>query len=89
MLPKGLIAMAGFLFSAKRGRWPQAGWGAESRYGPTKVRDDDRVSRLGPKRWAAPHPALRATFPSKLGKGPRNDWRCVNPLGLAPGIARG
>src|SRR5271166_6762388 len=69
MLFMGLLAVAGFPFSAKRGRWPKAGWGAESRYGPTKVRGDVRAIRLGSNQRATPHPALRATFPSKLGKG--------------------
>ena len=48
---------------------PKAGWGVESRYGPTKVRGDVRAIRLGSNQRATPHPALRATFPSKLGKG--------------------
>ncbi len=35
----------------------RAGWGAESRYDPTKAHDDSRAIRLGRKRWATPHPA--------------------------------
>ena len=63
-----LQAVPGFPFSAKRGRWPKAGWGAESRYGTLHVRADGRAIRLGLKQRATPHPALRATFPSELGK---------------------
>jgi hypothetical protein len=68
----------GASFSAKRGRacpraktrgWPKAGWGAEGRHGPMKVRNDGRSIRLGPKQRTTPHPALRATFPSKWGRG--------------------
>src|SRR5208283_2607038 len=52
------------------GKVPRSGgWGAESRYGSMQVRGDGRAIRLGPKQRATPHPALRATFPSKLGKG--------------------
>ena len=47
----------------------RGGWGVETRYAPTLVRADGRASRLGLKKRAIPHPALRATFPSKLGKG--------------------
>ena len=34
-----------------------------------QVCGDGRAIRPGPKQRTTPHPALRATFPSKLGKG--------------------
>jgi hypothetical protein len=85
MLFMGLLAVAGFPFSAKRGRWPKAGWGAESRYSPTKVRGDGPAIRVGVRQRATPHPALRAPFPSKLGKGSPRDLRCMNTLGTRDG----
>jgi hypothetical protein len=47
----------------------RAGWGVESRYGSMQVRGAGRAIRLASKQRATPHPALRATFPSKLEKG--------------------
>ena len=49
-----LIAMAGFPFSAKRGRWPKAGWGAESRLDRRKFAETVAQSGLG--RSGGPHP---------------------------------
>ena len=44
--------------------------------GPTQVRGDHRAIRPRSKQRATPHPALRATFPSELGKGcPRSRFR--------------
>ena len=43
----------------------------EGRRTPLKARDDIRASRPGVEQRAAPHPALRATFPSGAGEGER------------------
>ncbi len=61
------------------------GWGVESRALGPQVRGNVRASRLASQRRATPHPALRATFPSKLGKGSPRDLRCVNTVGGATG----
>jgi hypothetical protein len=37
-------------------------------------------TRPAPLQRTTPHPALRATFPSKLGKGSPCDLRCVNTV---------
>ena len=65
-------------FSAKRGRWPKAGWGAESRYGPTKVRGDGRAIRLGPNQRATPHPAPQRRFQMCECRS-RQDWEGKSP----------
>ena len=36
-----------------------------------EVRTDGRAIRLASKQRAPPHPALRATFPSRAGEGTR------------------
>src|SRR5271165_139197 len=55
------------------GKAPRSGgWGAESRSGSMQVRSDGRAIRLASKQRAAPHPALRATFPSRAGEGTRD-----------------
>jgi hypothetical protein len=46
----------------------KAGSGAESRCATAEVRADVGAIRLESKQRATPHPALRATFPSKLEK---------------------
>ena len=46
-----------------------AGWGVESRSGSLPARSDGRAIRLPSKQRATPHPALRATFPSRAGEG--------------------
>ncbi len=58
-------------FSTKWGRCRAKpdGWGVESRNTSSKVRSYGRAIVRASKRRAVPHPALRATFPSKLGKG--------------------
>ena len=44
-----------------------------------QVCGDGRAIRLGSTQRATPHPALRATFPSKLGKGSARRFEtCVN-----------
>jgi hypothetical protein len=45
------------------------GWGAESMDESVQVRDDADANRLASRRWATPHRALRATFPSGAGEG--------------------
>ena len=43
-----------------------------------RVRGDGRAIRLASKQRATPHPALRATFPSRAGEGTRAAiFRCV------------
>ncbi len=44
---------------------------AETLQPPLKARDDIGVTGLSVERWAAPHPSLRATFPSRAGEGER------------------
>src|SRR5208337_694303 len=64
-------------FPSLLGKVPRrGGWGAESRSGSMQVRGAGRAMRQALKRRATPHPALRATFPSKLGKGSPRDSRC-------------
>jgi hypothetical protein len=45
---------------------------AENSQAPLKVRDDIRVTGLRFEQRAAPHPSLRATFPSGAGEGERS-----------------
>ena len=68
----------GASFSAKRGRacpraktrgWPKAGWGAEGRHGPMKVRNDGRCNPT--RAEAADHTPSGASrhLPQQVGKG--------------------
>ena len=45
-------------FSARRGRWPKAGWGVESQTAGLQVRSDVRASRPASHRRPTPHPAF-------------------------------
>ncbi len=51
-----------------------------------QVRGGGRAIRLRLRQRAIPHPALRATFPSKLGKGSPGDLKCVNSVAAKAGI---
>ena len=55
-------------FSAKRGRWPKAGWGVESSSGAKRLRGDGRASRLGPKRLATPIRRYAPPSPASWGR---------------------
>ena len=66
----------------------RAGWGAESRSGSIRVRSAGRAIRLALKR-ATPHPALRATFPSKAGEGDPRVWKAgLDRFGFASEVAQ-
>ena len=76
-------AVGGFPFSAKRGRWPKAGWVRKA--GPVRreVRGDARAIRLG--FGAAGHtPSGASRHPPRpspgAGEGEPSDLRCVNAV---------
>ena len=61
-----------------------AGWSVASRteLSDRTVGGAGRANRPAPLQRSTPHPALRATFPSKAGEGdPHRDFRCVNLVG--------
>jgi hypothetical protein len=72
------------------------GWGVDSRIATAKVRGAARAIVAAPKRRPTPHPALRATFPSRAWEGERATLECeyssleeAEPIGTMRDAAEG